>query len=782
MADPKRGNYIDLNQTLWYRQFIRGFNVEKKELYPDKDTPATEAQLDNDFVDFWGKRLRADPKFRQHNTYNELMTEFWDDPNIILQTYAVADGQTVPKYKQKDWFRSELRFISIIFPADANHKKDTKTPVASVSWAQWFVMVAASADIHSEKDILHIMSWSRNDGQFRYYARDLIMNDDVKGQHGWVYLCSSMDAFDAPGKAYMGPLNGHVNGGIVMKEIHKPWMHWLVGGRGMTEMLKPELVKELMEAPWLTHPGFPPLYGASVQSGETMERIVLDSLRVWFSSRRNKDFMAQDGKTEECPRNIQRWAAHFFLSTNINIAASPSKARVGSAPSNNNIIPSDHFFNYEMLRGYSELLPSRNLHDAAWLEAHILDETPAALTTWNKSTFGNDESQYYTQEDWFQRYTIPKFVYDGPSYLWASRELKLCTLQEIGDPEKAQLIVPTNTLAGGIIMGTLDNGNERIDGGSQVNFAVQQWGEGDNPWVILQSSVDDAMGVWMAQKMFLGDDKEAARCQLFSEATFNALQMVDFWNPIYSWRRLKLMQYIPVEAKLVDTPTVDPVTGESVFTYDLESNFIAAIKQRMDGKGNLEDLQDEWPEAEFLCNLDKPLIEHQIRISNYTNAVSSNLGDSKWILEYLKLAESRRRMFRPMPMNFFGSNIPYCLAMTIDHPWQEMTEEGKVRDIPKDGVDILKVWLGSLAGNDPNIIPTKFKGLKHLSDFTDAIQDRLDSGVPGLPVVLLPRPSTMRMACQRSIAMTNPETKERPHSCPFLAEKHSASIHTAVKA
>lgn len=47
------------------------------------------------------------------------------------------------------------------------------------------------------------------------------MNDDVKGQHGWVYLCSSMDAFDAPGKAYMGPLNGHVNGGIVMKEIHK---------------------------------------------------------------------------------------------------------------------------------------------------------------------------------------------------------------------------------------------------------------------------------------------------------------------------------------------------------------------------------------------------------------------------------------------------------------------------------------------------------------------------------------------------------------------------------
>ena len=47
------------------------------------------------------------------------------------------------------------------------------------------------------------------------------MKKEEEGQHGWIYLCSSMDAFDAPGKAYLGPLNGHVNGGIVMKEIHK---------------------------------------------------------------------------------------------------------------------------------------------------------------------------------------------------------------------------------------------------------------------------------------------------------------------------------------------------------------------------------------------------------------------------------------------------------------------------------------------------------------------------------------------------------------------------------
>ncbi|KAK1676263.1 hypothetical protein BDP55DRAFT_551337 [Colletotrichum godetiae] len=754
MTGSKIGNYEDINQKLWYRKFIRGVKPRTKEPYPDEDTPATPEQLDDDFVDYWGRRLKADKAFRKHNTYNELMTQFWEDPNIILQTYAVADGQTVPRNKQKPWFRSELRFISVIFPTDANHKKDAKAPIGSVSWAPWFVLIAASSSIHSEKDILHIMSWSREDGQFRYYARDLIMNDEARTQHGWVYLCSSMDAFDAPGKAYLGPLNGHVNGGIIMKEIHKPWMHWLVGGRGVMDLLDAELISELTEARWLTYPGFPPLYGASVQSGETFERIVLDSLRIWFTSRRNKDFLTEKGETKKRPDNIQRWAAHFFLTTNINIAATSNNA---------NIVPSDHFFNYEMLRGYSDLLPNRSLNDDQWLAGHILKETPAALTAWNKEQFKNDEHKYLTQEQWFRTYSISSFKYDGLSYLWASRELKLCTLQEVANVQDAQLVVPANILAGGIFMGTLEDGKEDIRGGAQVNFAVQQWGEGDNPWVILQSSVDDAHGVWTAQKMFLGDDKQSARCQLFSEKTFNALQMVDFWNPIYSWRRLKLMQYIPVEAELLDTPTTDSTTGDYVYSYNLEENFIDAVRKRMDGKGDLEELQDEWPEAAFLCNLDKPLIEHQIRISNYTNKVVENLNNATWILDYLKLAESRRRMFRPMPMNFFGSNIPYCLAMPTDHPWIEMTEKAFVRQIPESGLDVLKDWLGSLASSDPSVIPNQ-----SLGDLNKLIRENVEQGTVGLPVCFLPRPSTMRMACQRFIAVTNPETSERPHSCPFM--------------
>lgn len=137
-------------------------------------------------------------------------------------------------------------------------------------------------------------------------------------------------------------------------------MHWLVGGRGVLDLLNDKLTKQLGEAEWLTYPGFPPLYGASVQSGETLEKIVLDALRVWFASRRKKDFLNPDGTTKEAPDHIQRWAAHFLLSTNINIAATSN---------NSNIVPTDFFFNYETLRGYSDLLvsSSRDCYHMQWL-------------------------------------------------------------------------------------------------------------------------------------------------------------------------------------------------------------------------------------------------------------------------------------------------------------------------------------------------------------------------------------------------------------------------------
>ncbi|KAF2259587.1 hypothetical protein CC78DRAFT_591763, partial [Lojkania enalia] len=733
-----------LDPHIWKRQFRRGTIPGTHEPEPDIDTIADEAFQKENFVDHFGHLLSTDPEFRKHNTYNSLCSSFWESPDFILQTYCVADGQTIPKEQQKEWFRSELRFISLVLPVDANHPKNTVAPISSVSWAPWFWLIASSSSIYSTKDILHVMSWSMEDGQFRYYARDLL-NNDPYGTRGWVYLCSSEDAFKEDTQ-YMGPLNGHVNGGLVMKELHKPWLHWLVAGRAMFELMPEPLYKSLAAPTWLTAPGFPPLYGGSVKTAENLEQIILDSLREWFVKRKQRDFFLKDGSASESPLNIQRWAAHFLLSTNVNIAAAPN-----AQP----IIPYDFFFNYEMLRVYSDLLPNSVQLTKAWQDSH-----PCPEDFLRKN--GLDSGL-----DWSSQYSISAVTYDPRSYLHNARELKICTMQEVPPKTKNSVYMGADKMSGGLFMGTLGDGNEEIEGRTAIYFAVTQWGEGESPWVILQPSVEDAMGVWTSQKMFLGPDKGRARCRIFSDETFNAMMMVDFWNPVFSWRRLRLMQYIPTQTQLSE-PTRDNVVGEDVYTYTLEAQFITAIKKSAAAK------DPSTPEFQFLDNLDnKSIFDHQLRIANYMGKVATNCVSADNLKWYMRLAESRRRMFRPLPMNFFGSNLPYCLGIDPSAPWLEMTEQGTVQPIPDIGMGYLSSWLGSLAGFSPNLLPPTITATTTSPDpFSPLkIKERIKAHKPALPIAALPKPSTMRMACQASISMTNPRPIPVKGGCPYILRK-----------
>lgn len=129
----------------------------------------------------------------------------------------------------------------------------------------------------------------------------------------------------------------------------------------MAEMVSRELRSEIEGAKWLTAPGYPAFYGASVRSAENFESIVLDSLRVWTERRQVKDFLSEDGSTRESPANIQRWAAHFLLTTNTNIIATPT-----AEP----IVPTDFFFNYETLRGYGDLLVSCHVASSIGVACH----------------------------------------------------------------------------------------------------------------------------------------------------------------------------------------------------------------------------------------------------------------------------------------------------------------------------------------------------------------------------------------------------------------------------
>ena len=86
-----------------------------------------------------------------------------------------------------------------------------------------------------------------------------------------------------------------------------------------------------------------------------------------------------------------------------------------------------------------------------------------------------------------------------------------------------------------------------------------QSGEGNAPWTCLATSYEDTTGVL---KMLTTHPGPVLLSQKFLQCVF----MVDFCNPIYSWRRGVLMQYCP--------ETTSPGTGG---LYDIESNFVASI-------------------------------------------------------------------------------------------------------------------------------------------------------------------------------------------------------------
>ena len=279
---------------------------------------------------------------------------------------------------------------------------------------------------------------------------------------------------------------------------------------------------------------------------------------------------------------------------------------------------------------------------------------------------------------------VPSFTFDPVDYDKAAEKLGLALLQEIkrpAPPGHKLLTLPKGTLGGGKLTGAYD----------LTAFIEVQAGEGEGGmFTILQPSDEDAQGVVKMQSIKSG-------ISLLSPTTFNALTMLDFWNPIYSWRRGVLMQYVPKHT------VYDPASK----TYDLETNFIANVKNSQHFKNEDKDS----PEYQFISLLDVKLEDMKTKIKTYFDNVFARLKTTNGILDYLTLAESRRRIYRPIPLNEFGLTLPY--AVNYDHAPEtrfEMTETGDIQPIPARGMQYFHKLTatqdkGSLAGFDPSLIP-----------------------------------------------------------------------------
>ena len=317
-------------------------------------------------------------------------------------------------------------------------------------------------------------------------------------------------------------------------------------------------------------------------------------------------------------------------------------------------------------------------------------------------------------------------------YAQALTELGMCLMQEL-DPKN---LPPTDVVW--LPISTLGEGRQPIV--DTIPFMIARNDEGGIPFTILQSSIEDRFGAAMLQTLKAGKQS----LQLFSESTVNAILMVDFWNPIYSWRRGRLMQYVP---------TATALTGNA---YDLEAKFIAAVKASDEFK------DQSSPEYSFVQLLNVSTNNLQTRIQAYLNNVSKRLKKYDGLLDYMKLAETRRRIYRPLPLDEFGFTLPYARNLDSNTPWYEMTEQGTIQPIPQEGVAFLCAWIGNLAGFDPRILSANNSKKENV-----------------VHPALLPKPGNLPLLCQNA---RSTDGRFKTQGCPFLAkgQKSSAKLVPAV--
>ncbi|KAF7539840.1 hypothetical protein G7Z17_g12337 [Cylindrodendrum hubeiense] len=662
----------------------------------DEDHLADEDFLAANFVDHFGKWLQIGNNASVDN-FNDLINVFWN------QSKGKKPPVEVHMFMVADGSAATVGEVPKADWFDPHirlvaivHSTGDENNAFNLSTEEWTLCIVGSAFLSDSNAFLQVAAW---DGlTFRYYQRDKINNTNT-----WNYFGNSMDAFGK--NEYLGPFNGHVNGACVMKEIHEPWLHWFNNNStiNFTDCFTDENNKEFMAAPYLTQPGGS-ILSQLTEGPDVLEQMITDGISAWFLRRVKNDFFSASGLLPS-PKNVPRWAAHLFLTTTINMAAAKMNSNDESFS-----IPLDHFYDNESLS--SSLI-------------NLLSEAP-------RLNVSVTEEEYQT----------------------AVKTLGLCVMQRIdvveSEPKPPGYVELPLTAMGG---------DKRFDNPDDKVLAfrtILQDNEGQAQFNILQASYEDAQGVVKMQTLKkLGPNKWLG---LFSTNTFNALMMLDFWNPIYSWRRGVMMQYVPQN------------TTWNGKTYDLDVQFIDNVNNSSYVKAQIVDS----PEYQFIQLLKLDLNTHQQNIANYFKAIEGYLGGKETkaeaLVSYLSLAESRRRIYRPLPLDEFDTSMPYALNIPYDSPFLEMTADAKIQPMPARGQDFLLEWTRNLAGVDPEVV-----------------QGPSPEPNGPLSIAALPRPSLLVLPCQgalRSSTTARRSTKAGRRStkrgCPFIKNVQVSNVSSLI--
>lgn len=183
------------------------------------------------------------------------------------------------------------------------------------------LLLSTTADPEAPEALLQLIAWSESQSVYHFFER-------LAGR--WVWAGSSLDAL-RPESRGQGPFDSHINGGLVMKELKFPWVHWHSQSRSIDrELLFPSAELD-------SHPLFAQLEGAQV-----LEAVVQRGVRRWTQRRIQRDLTA--GRLA----SLQWYARQILWTTSVNLTSSETLFR--ELPSVEEItLPSSFFLDVDGL-------------------------------------------------------------------------------------------------------------------------------------------------------------------------------------------------------------------------------------------------------------------------------------------------------------------------------------------------------------------------------------------------------------------------------------------------
>lgn len=201
----------------------------------------------------------------------------------LRKLYAIAEGAAFQQTQPRLPLNARLVFT---------WQKDTATDPD--------FLLSTTAEPDDPQALLQLIGWSELQGVYHFFER--------LGST-WVWAGSSLDAL-RPASRGRGPFDSHINGGLVMKELKFPWVHWHSQSRSIDrELLFPS---QALDA----NPLFATLEGAQV-----LEAVVQRGIRRWARRRIQNDLQA--GRLA----NLRWYARQLLWTTSVNLASSETLAR-----------------------------------------------------------------------------------------------------------------------------------------------------------------------------------------------------------------------------------------------------------------------------------------------------------------------------------------------------------------------------------------------------------------------------------------------------------------------